>query len=77
VVALCDFRRLAEASPSAFLEIVEAGLDGEDPPVMSLFRSDEASCRRRVPRELLWRLNARRSPDYLMSAALLLARLDE
>jgi transcriptional regulator with XRE-family HTH domain len=74
-----DFRRLAEASPSAFLEMVEAGLDGEDPPVMSLFRSDEGFMSpTEYLAELLWALEMlARSPDYLMSAALLLARLDE
>ena len=74
-----DFRRLAEASPSAFLEMVEAGLDGEDRPIMSLFRSDEGFISRtEYLAGLLWALEMlARSPDYLMSAALLLARLDE
>ena len=74
-----DFRQLAEASPAAFLEVVEAGLDGDDAPIMSLFRSDEGfMARTEYLSELLWALEMlARSPDYLMPAALLLARLDE
>lgn len=73
-----DFRRLAEASPRAFLDAVEGGLDGAEQPVMSLFRSDDGLI---APTEylsdLLWALEMlARSPDYLLQAALLLARLD-
>jgi hypothetical protein len=77
--SLChDFQRLAEASPIAFLDAVDTALDGDIPPLMSLFRSDEGFI---VPTEylsrLLWSLEMlARSPDYLMHAALLLARLD-
>ena len=73
-----DFRNIAEASPQQFLEALEVGLEGDDPPIMSLFRSDEAMLH---PTEylsnMLWSLEMlARSRDYLMSAALVLARLD-
>lgn len=73
-----DFHNLAEASPKAFLEALEEGLEGNDPSVMSLFRSDEGLMH---PTEylsnLLWALEMlARSKDYVMPAALLLARLD-
>jgi DNA-binding XRE family transcriptional regulator len=74
-----DFHNIAEAAPEAFLDALETGLDGDDPSVMSLFRSDEGMMH---PTEylsnLLWSLEmVARSPDYLMRAALLLAHLDE
>ena len=74
-----DFHNIAEAAPEAFLGALEAGLEGNDPSVMSLFRSDEGMI---LPTEylsnLLWSLEMlARSPDYLMRSALLLARLDE
>lgn len=74
-----DFRRLAEASPSAFLEGVEAGLEGDNPPIMSLFRSDQGvMSQTEYLAELLWALEMlARSPDYLTRSAVLLARLDQ
>lgn len=78
--SLCrDFKRLAEASPAAFLEAVEVGLDGNNPPIMSLFRTDDGFLMRtEYLSELLWALEMlARSPDYLMRAALLLAHLDQ
>jgi transcriptional regulator with XRE-family HTH domain len=74
-----DFMNLAEAAPNAFLDAIEAGLDGNDPPIMSLFSSDEGMLH---PTEylsnLLWALEIlARSPDYLAKSALLLARLHE
>ncbi len=74
-----DFRGLAEASPTAFLDAVDAALDGDDPPLMSLFRSDEGFLTRtEYLSELLWALEMlARSPDFLMRSALLLARLAE
>jgi hypothetical protein len=70
---------LAEASPSAFLDAVDASLQGDNPPIMSLFRSDEGLiARTEYLAELLRGLEMlARSPNYLMPAALLLARLDE
>lgn len=74
-----DFRNLAEAAPAAFLEALETGLEGDDPAIMSLFRSDEGLMH---PTEhlsnLLWALEMlARSPTYLSQAASILARLDE
>jgi transcriptional regulator with XRE-family HTH domain len=74
-----DFHNLAEAAPEAFLEAIEIGLEGGNPPIMSLFRSDQGMTH---PTEylsnLLWSLEMlARSPDYLSRSALLLAHLDE
>ncbi len=74
-----DFHNIAEAAPEAFLDALEAALEGDEPSVMSLFRSDEGMMH---PTEylssLLWSLEMlARSPDYLMRSALLLAHLDE
>ena len=74
-----DFHDIAEAAPEVFLDAVETGLEGDDPSVMSLFRSDEGAFH---PTEylsnLLWSLEMlARSPDYLMRSALLLGRLAE
>lgn len=74
-----DFRNIAEAAPDAFLNAFGAGLEGDNPPVMALFRSDDGMM---YPQEylssLLWALEMlARSPNYLMRSALLLARLDE
>lgn len=74
-----DLRRLAEASPKAFLDAVHGALEGENPPLMIVFRSEEGpiSTREYQP-ELLWALEVlARSPDYLMRAAQALARLAE
>ncbi|KER73656.1 XRE family transcriptional regulator [Burkholderia cepacia] len=74
-----DFTNLAEAAPSAFLDAVDAGLEGDDPPILSLFRSDEGMMyRTEYLANLLWALETlARSPDYLVKAALLLVRLHE
>ena len=74
-----DFRSLAEASPSAFLEGIEAGLEGDNPPIMSLFRSDQGVLSQtEYLADLLWALEMlARSPDYLARSAVLLAKLDE
>ncbi len=73
-----DFRQLAEASPKAFLEAIEAALDSSQQPIMSLFRSDDGfMMRTEYLSNLLWALEMlARSPDHLLEAALLLARLD-
>ena len=72
-----DFHNIAEAAPEAFLDALETGLEGDDPSLMSLFRSDEGAFH---PTEylsnLLWSLEMlARSPDHLMRSALLLAHL--
>lgn len=74
-----DFRRLAEASPKEFLSGVEKGIEGKNPPIMSLFRSDEGILSQtEYLSELLWALEMlARSRDYLMPSALLLAKLAE
>ncbi|ELH4153607.1 helix-turn-helix transcriptional regulator [Salmonella enterica] len=74
-----DFHNLAEAAPTVFLDAVEAGLEGDSPQILSLFRSDEGIMQ---PTEylsnLLWALEMlARSPRYLMQSALLLAWLDD
>ena len=38
-----DFENIAEAAPEMFLDALEAELEGNDPSVMSLFRSDEGA----------------------------------
>ena len=65
--------------PDAFLDALEEGWVGDDPPVMSLFRTDEGIAdRTEYLANLLWSLEMlARSPDHLMRAALLLVRLDE
>jgi DNA-binding XRE family transcriptional regulator len=74
-----DLHNIAEAAPGEFLEALQTGLEGDDRPIMSLFRSDDGPMH---PTEylsnLLWSLEMlARSPDFLMSSALLLAHLDE
>jgi hypothetical protein len=73
-----DFRRLAEASPTAFLDSVQQALEGKDKPLLSLFRRDEGVFgSTEYLSELLWTLEMlARSPDYLAPSALLLAHLD-
>ena len=73
-----EFHNIAEAAPDAFLDAIETGLEGDNPPIMTLFRSDEGMI---FPSEylsnLLWALEMlARSPDYLMRSALALAHLD-
>ncbi|OCX69330.1 XRE family transcriptional regulator [Acidithiobacillus thiooxidans] len=74
-----DFHNIAEAAPDAFLDALEVGLEGSDPAVMSLFRSDEGVFHSaEYLSNLLWALEMlARSPNYVMRAALLLAHLDE
>ncbi|WP_413741885.1 helix-turn-helix domain-containing protein [Sodalis sp. RH15] len=74
-----DFRNLAEAAPNAFLDAVDTGLEGDNPPILSLFRSDEGMMyRTEYLSNLLWGLEVlARSSDYLAQAALLLVRLHE
>ena len=74
-----DFRNIAEAAPKAFLDALEDSLEGADPAVLSLFRSDEGVIHStEYLSNLLWALEMlARSPDYVMRAAMLLARLDE
>ena len=74
-----DFHNIAEADPDAFLDALEADLEASNPAVMSLFRSDEGMIHStEYLSNLLWALEMlARSPNYVMRAALLLARLDE
>jgi hypothetical protein len=52
-----DFTQLAEASPTSFLEAVEAATEGDHRPIMSLFRGDEGFMTpTEYLSELLWRL---------------------
>ena len=73
-----DFHNLAEAAPGAFLDALEHGLEGDNPSVKSLFRSDEGVMHpTEYLSDLLWALEMlARSPDYLTRAALVLAQLD-
>ncbi|MBR8396624.1 helix-turn-helix transcriptional regulator [Burkholderia cenocepacia] len=72
-----DFRNLAEAAPAAFLQAIEAGLEGDNPTITSLFRSDEGMLHRtEYLANLLWALEIlARSPDYLARVALVLVQL--
>ncbi len=69
--------RLAEAAPRVYLEAVAAGLQGEDPPLLRLFREtpgliSEVS----YQAGLLWSLEVLAwAPEHLGEAALALARL--
>ena len=74
-----NFRGLAEASPAAFLESLEEALDGNDPPIKALFRSDPGFLHStEYLSNLLWALEMlARSPVYITQVALVLAQLDE
>ena len=66
---------LAEASPVIFLEAVETGLKGDNPPIMELFidEGDMGGCRYA---NLLWSLEGISwNLDYLARAARILAKL--
>ncbi len=66
---------LAEASPEIFLESVEIGLKGDNPPIMELFvdEGDMGGCRYA---NLLWSLEGISwNLDYLARAARILAKL--
>lgn len=69
--------RLAEAAPSAFLDAVDAGLQGNDPPVLRMFR-EAPGLGSPVSHQagLLWALEVLAWPqEHLGRAALILARL--
>lgn len=71
---------LAEASPDAFLDAVEGGLAGDDPPLLSMFAESSPSTFGSTSPHvyLLWALEVLCwSPDYLSRAAATLARLAE
>lgn len=74
-----DFENLAEAAPREFLDAIEASLEGDNPPINSLFRSEERMFQRtEYLSGLLWALEIlARSPTHLPKCALLLARLHE
>ncbi|APO56892.1 helix-turn-helix domain-containing protein [Bradyrhizobium diazoefficiens] len=73
-----DFRLLAEASPNAFLTAIEDSLDQNDPPIRSLFGSDEGGVfGTEHLSDLLWALESLAwSPELLARVSLVLARLD-
>lgn len=69
---------LAEASPERFLEALDIGLRGDDPPVMRLFSegSGVSIGGSSYHPSLLWALELLAwNPDYLSQCALLLAKL--
>jgi hypothetical protein len=71
-----QLRVLAEASPEAFLEALDASLGQTDPPVMALFQEDPGLIGAAHHTELLWALEILAwSPRYLAAAAELLAKL--
>ena len=72
-----DFRRLAEASPQAFLDALEGALEKHPSPVKVLFRIDEGFI---TPEEyladLLWALEILAwSPEYLDRVSFILCKL--
>lgn len=73
-----DFRLLAEASPNAFLDAVENSLDQNDPPLRSLFETDEGDpFGNEYLSDLLWALESLAwSPDLMPRVSLVLAQLD-
>jgi hypothetical protein len=73
-----DFRRLAEASPSVFLEVLGEAFQRDDRPLEPLFQSAEGMLSpREYHHDLLWALGMLAwSPLYLGEAALRLAELD-
>jgi len=69
---------MAEASPERFLEAIDAGLRGDDPPVMHLFSEGKAGFLggSSYHPSLLWALEMLAwHPNYLSQSALLLAKL--
>ncbi|MBX3292260.1 MAG: hypothetical protein KF881_05120 [Acidobacteria bacterium] len=69
---------MAEASPERFLEAIDAGLRGDDPPVMHLFSEgkDGFLGGSSYHASLLWALEMLAwHPNYLSQSALLLAKL--
>lgn len=73
-----DFRRLAEASPTVFLEVLGEAVQRVDRPLAPLFESAEGMLSpREFHHDLLWALGMLAwSSDYLGEAALRLAELD-
>ena len=73
-----DFRLLAEASPSMFLEAIEDSLDQDDPPIRALFVVDGGGVfDTEHLADLLWALESLAwSPDWLPRVTHVLARLD-
>ena len=66
--AMC-FANPPRASPKAFLEAVEAGLEGDKPPIMSLFASDEGFLHpQEYLSDLLWSLESLGPKSGLSSA---------
>jgi transcriptional regulator with XRE-family HTH domain len=67
---------LAEASPEAFLDAVERGLQKPDAPIMALFTEEPGFFGSSNHSHLLWALETLAwSPDYLARVSELLARL--
>lgn len=69
---------LAEASPERFLEALDGGLRGDDPPLMKLFSESSGVSLggSSYHPSLLWALEVLAwNPDYLSQCALLLAKL--
>jgi hypothetical protein len=77
-LSLAQFLPLfAEAAPDVFLDLVEEGMSGETPVVLTLFEEKEELFHPSSKHpSLLWALEALAwSPNYLSRAALVLARL--
>lgn len=70
-------RLIAEAAPREFLDAVEKGLSGDQPPLLKLFYEGESALFGSSPHTgLLWALELLAwHPDHLGHAALLLAKL--
>lgn len=73
-----DFRLLAEASPTAFLDAIEDSLDQSNPSIRALFGTDEGGVfGAEHLSDLLWALESLAwSPDLLPRVTYVLARLD-
>ncbi|WP_372022156.1 XRE family transcriptional regulator (plasmid) [Tistrella mobilis] len=73
-----DFRLLAEASPTAFLDAIDDSLDQNDPPIKVLFDEDGEGPMRSGPLPgLMWALEALAwLPEYMSRVTHILARLD-
>lgn len=73
-----DFRLLAEAAPSAFMDAIESSLDRQDPPIGALFGHDEGGLfGTEHLSNLLWALESLAwSPDWMPRVTRVLARLD-
>jgi transcriptional regulator with XRE-family HTH domain len=71
-----SFRMLAEASPEAFLDVLDESLALPDPPVMVLFKEDDGFFGGAYHSNLLWALETLAwSREYLPRSAELLAKL--